>query len=482
MSQMDIRIGTLAEMKRGVGYLRQILPHGFESFSLTIWERIGGIDVERTAREVVDFLGDKAVISSVGLFGNPLQDEQTAKDIGRVIDACRLFGCDVVTGFAGAIEGKALPESMPQFKKVWAPLAKRAADKGVRIAWENCDMGGWWHDVRWNIAHSPTAWEMMFNEIPSDNIGLEWEPCHQMNSLIDPLPQLRKWVKKVFHVHGKDATVAWDVIKTSGIRGGKPYVWHRTPGFGDTNWTDVISILRMGGFKGRHRHRRLARPRLPRRPGNDRPGPRPELPQELPRRRLHRQPELNALRRLRKPPRCGRDEADHPGRTSSLDGLHRMTLRVRRDVLGRGPQFLGRAHAYRTRIRWIHVAKLLPGKLLLRRPNPVRHSGQYIPVPLDRHVLRGEVFLKQPPRRRRREAPVVGPTVRLEFRQRWHRRQDRPPPGLRIRRDSRKGRVKVVDVLQHLREDDAVVGLIGHGRQFAQVPVDRRPPARSRRS
>jgi len=83
-----------------------------------------------------------------------------------------------------------------------------------------------------------------------DNIGLEWEPCHQMVSLIDPIPQLRKWVGKVFHVHGKDATIAWDVIKEYGKDGPKPFVWHRTPGFGDTNWTDIISILRMGGFKG----------------------------------------------------------------------------------------------------------------------------------------------------------------------------------------------------------------------------------------
>ncbi len=111
-------------------------------------------------------------------------------------------------------------------------------------------MGDTWTDGKWNIAHSPTAWEMMFNAVPADNIGLEWEPCHQMVSLIDPLPQLKKWVSKVFHVHGKDATVMWDVIKTSGIRGNKPYVYHRTPGFGDTNWTDVISILRMAGYKG----------------------------------------------------------------------------------------------------------------------------------------------------------------------------------------------------------------------------------------
>lgn len=42
----------------------------------------------------------------------------------------------------------------------------------------------------------------------------------------------------------------WDVIRTCGIRGGKQYVHHRTPGFGDTNWNDVITILRMGGYRG----------------------------------------------------------------------------------------------------------------------------------------------------------------------------------------------------------------------------------------
>jgi sugar phosphate isomerase/epimerase len=71
-----------------------------------------------------------------------------------------------------------------------------------------------------------------------------------MVSLIDPLPQLRKYLPHVWHVHGKDATIAWDVLRSTGLRGGNPFVWHRTPGFGDTNWTDVISILRMGGWRG----------------------------------------------------------------------------------------------------------------------------------------------------------------------------------------------------------------------------------------
>ena len=71
-----------------------------------------------------------------------------------------------------------------------------------------------------------------------------------MVNLIDPLPQLRQWAKKVFHVHGKDATILWDVIREHGITGPKPFAFHRTPGFGDSNWTQIISDLRAAGFKG----------------------------------------------------------------------------------------------------------------------------------------------------------------------------------------------------------------------------------------
>lgn len=253
MSHDDIRIGTLASMAKAPDYIRQILPHGFESFSLTNWKHVGDIDLKETAKAVLDVIGDRAVISSIGVFGNPLQDRQTAEDWARLIDAARLFNTDIVAGFAGAIPGQRVDQCMDEFKRVWSDLARRAEDKGVRIAFENCDMGGWWHDSgAWNIAHAPAAWEMMFDAVPSKALGLEWEPCHQLVSLIDPIPQLRKWAAtgRIFHVHGKDATVAWDIIRTHGIRGGQKYVWHRTPGFGDTNWTDVISILRMNGYRG----------------------------------------------------------------------------------------------------------------------------------------------------------------------------------------------------------------------------------------
>jgi sugar phosphate isomerase/epimerase len=134
----------------------------------------------------------------------------------------------------------------------------------VRIAFENCDMGGTWQSGDWNIAHNPTAWEMMFDAVDSDNLGLEWEPCHQMVSLMDPIPQIAEWGDRLFHIHGKDATIRWDIVRKYGIHssvhadiavkhGFQPvpaFAYHRTPSFGDSNWTDIISELRKVGFAG----------------------------------------------------------------------------------------------------------------------------------------------------------------------------------------------------------------------------------------
>jgi len=257
LTKETIRIGTLVGgNKNSANYIRQILPYGFESFQLTFWQVLpDDITLKELAKQVKEALGDSgAVISSIGIFGNPLEtgekDKATVDGWKKCIDAAHLFGCDIVAGFAGRLRGKPLDESIPRYKQVFAPLAKRAADKGVRIAFENCDMGGTWQSGDWNIAHHHNAWELMFDAVPDANIGLEWEPCHQMVKLIDPMPQLRQWVGKIFHLHGKDCTVLWDVVRQHGVHGPKTFAFHRTPGFGDSNWADIISELRKGGFKG----------------------------------------------------------------------------------------------------------------------------------------------------------------------------------------------------------------------------------------
>ncbi len=251
----DIRVGTLVSGHHNpANYIRQILPYGFESFAIHFGDACLDLDLPKIAAEVIEACGDQAVISSIGVYGNPLDsaplDQETCKSWELLVDCAHLFSTNIVSGFTGRLRGKPLEESLPRFKEVFGGLAKRSADKGLRIAFENCPMGGTWRTGDWNIAHNPAAWELMFNEVGDDNVGLEWEPSHQMSQLIDPLPQLRTWTPKIFHLHGKDATIKWDVIRQTGINGPVPWHFDRTPGFGDTNWTDLISDLRRYGFEG----------------------------------------------------------------------------------------------------------------------------------------------------------------------------------------------------------------------------------------
>ena len=255
-------------------WIRQILPHGFESFQISFWQNTGDVDLARLAGELNDTLaGSDATVSSLAVFGNPLEHDDDAERTRQawrdLIDTAPRVHAGLVCGFAGRLNDEPIHASMPRFAEVFGPLARRAADQGIRLAFENCDMGGNWGRGHWNIAHDPRAWEMMFNVLDSktgENVGLEWEPCHQMVSLIEPVAQLKKLLPtgKVFHVHGKDATIHWDRVREHGIHtfrghagkaehGVSPvpdYVEHRTPGFGDTDWAQVFDALRRHGYTG----------------------------------------------------------------------------------------------------------------------------------------------------------------------------------------------------------------------------------------
>ena len=254
---LDIRIGTMIKgnLPDPAAYVRQILPLGFESIEPFFWQTIGDKDIPKLAGQLREAIGDRDVkIDTLGMFGNPLEgndlDKATLHGWEVLIDNAHLFGAKTIAGFTGRVRGQPIEASLPRFKEVWTRLADRAAGRGVRIAFENCAMDGNWASGDWNIAHNPDAWELMFNEVPADNLGLEWEPCHQMVYLIDPMPQIRKWAPKIFHVHGKDATIRHEVIREHGIFGKHKFVFMRSPGFGDSNWADIISELRLAGFKG----------------------------------------------------------------------------------------------------------------------------------------------------------------------------------------------------------------------------------------
>ena len=75
LAKETIRIGTLAPADKGAAYLKQILPHGFESFrSDVLAEARQRGRLPRLAREVRELLdGTGVVISSLGIYGNPLE-------------------------------------------------------------------------------------------------------------------------------------------------------------------------------------------------------------------------------------------------------------------------------------------------------------------------------------------------------------------------------------------------------------------------
>jgi sugar phosphate isomerase/epimerase len=251
----DIKIGAIISSHDIGNVITTLGSYGFESFAISFWENVGDCDFTALAAEAKEALQKTGgVISCLSFFGNPLLDDEKGEKARngwrKLIEAAELFDTDLVTGFAGRLVGQPVDASIPVFKKVFTNLTREAAKKSVRLAFENCEMGGNWHSGDWNIAFCPKAWELMFEAVPAENLGLQWEPCHQMMQLIDPIPQLRKWVKRIFSVHGKDGTVAWDIIREKGTHSGEAFAWNRTPGFGDCNWTDIISILRMNGYKG----------------------------------------------------------------------------------------------------------------------------------------------------------------------------------------------------------------------------------------
>ncbi len=246
-----INIGTCVP---GQG-TEQLLPHfiqaGFECVGLNFHMVFTEESLPAYAEKVKRLLGDSGVkVSSIGYYCNALENEAQRKTLEDFIDNAHLFGTNLVTTFAGALEGQPVEKAIPRYKEVFGELAKRAEDKGVKLCIENCPMDGTWNSATCNIGFNPKAWELMFDAVPSKAIGLEWEPAHQMVQLIDPLPVLEQWIGRVYHLHGKDCTIHWDRVKKYGVFGAANFAEPRTPGYGDTDWRDVFHILYSNNFEG----------------------------------------------------------------------------------------------------------------------------------------------------------------------------------------------------------------------------------------
>ncbi len=247
----QIRIGTCIPGEHALEWLPPMVKAGFECVAVNFHMSLHGVDLKELAPKIDDILAGTGVyVSTLGFFCNPLMYEDHKKTLEQVIDRAADFHAANVATFAGAFEGESVDKAMPKFKEVFTDLAARAEDRGVKLVIENCPMGGTWNHTTCNIGFNPKAWEMMFDLVPSKALGLEWEPGHQQIQLIDPIAQLKEWAPKVYHMHGKDASVDKAAIAKYGVFGAVDFAPQRTPGFGDLNWRDIFSILREHGYEG----------------------------------------------------------------------------------------------------------------------------------------------------------------------------------------------------------------------------------------
>jgi len=203
-------------------------------------------------------------ISAIGaLYRNPLDAQQSKfarATFYRAIEVASHIGVKTVSGFAGAVVEtemherggqpiyKPFEQFVPQLVAFWDPIARFAAEHGVRLAFEHCPQGPYHLPImHYNMLGQTAIWERFFNESTVQNIGIEWDASHLLCQFIDPVENLHKFGSRILHVHAKDAYINRRLLKTYGIC--HPGVAeHRFPGLGQANWAEIVHALLRAGY------------------------------------------------------------------------------------------------------------------------------------------------------------------------------------------------------------------------------------------
>jgi sugar phosphate isomerase/epimerase len=197
-------------------------------------------------------------ISALGYYPNPLAPDPAearvyVEHIRHVIQAAKLLGLSVVNTFVGRDWTKSVDDNWPRFLETWRPLIKFAGDHGIKIGIENCPMA--FTKDEWpggkNLAISPKIWRRMYEDIPSPNFGLNFDPSHFIWQRMNYLKPLREFRSRLFHVHAKDVRLDPDRLNEVGIMA-HPSDFHtpKIPGLGDVNWGRFFSVLTDTGYDG----------------------------------------------------------------------------------------------------------------------------------------------------------------------------------------------------------------------------------------
>jgi sugar phosphate isomerase/epimerase len=197
-------------------------------------------------------------ISGLGYYPNPLTpDLEEAKffadHIRKVISAAAILDINQVNTFVGRDWTKSVSENWNRFLQTWQPIIAFAEQHDVKIGIENCPMIFTYDE--WpggkNLATTPKIWRRMFEDIPSDHFGLNYDPSHMIWQHMDYLKPMKDFSDKLFHIHAKDVRIDYERLNEVGIMA-PPNEWHtpKLPGMGDVHWGKFFSILTDTGFDG----------------------------------------------------------------------------------------------------------------------------------------------------------------------------------------------------------------------------------------
>jgi sugar phosphate isomerase/epimerase len=213
----------------------------------------------KDAKNIQELMLRKRVrISALGYYPNPLVPDQSEGQvyidhIKRVIEAAAMLDLNRVTSFIGRDWTKSVDENWPRFLEVWQPLIAFAESHEVKICIENCPMSftrDEWPGGK-NLAHSPAIWKRMFEDIPSEYFGLNYDPSHMIWQMMDYLKPIRDFSDKLFHIHAKDVRLDRHKLNEVGIMA-FPNEYHtpKLPGMGDVDWGKFFSTLTDTGYTG----------------------------------------------------------------------------------------------------------------------------------------------------------------------------------------------------------------------------------------
>ena len=208
---------------------------------------------------IKDYCAQKHVeISSLAFYpntmdSNPEKREAAVAHLKKVICASAKLGVNMVTTFIGRDQRKTVEENLELVKTIWPPIIALAEEKGVKIAIENCPM--LFGPDQWpggqNLMTTPAIWRKVFEILPSDNLGINYDPSHFVWQMIDYIRPLYAFKDKIFHVHYKDIKVYPDKLREVGVMAYPlDYMSPKLPGLGDVDWGKYVSALTDIGYDG----------------------------------------------------------------------------------------------------------------------------------------------------------------------------------------------------------------------------------------